>query len=417
MRDSVILGSTHRVHLALLKVFCKRFIPLALFSMLRTSLTVAHEGEAQLGVGEGFEIKGTVATSYRSMPKVEDGQRWIIPGFLMGGEALPMPKGFSLDEVMLSGSFGEDESYALVSVGQHAGSLGAEIEHAYVGRHLGEYAVLEIGRMSGVFTPYNSVHPSRTRYSDTLLLYDALWGRQYNDNGLRLRTNFPNIGLEAGIEAWQGKSFPSKRTDKNDGAYNVFLRYALSWDTMQLRLGTFYYRGHSDQRRDDRYNSEHSHGVVTTTVPVYSFDGKTENYGVNGQFELTAWGSAFGTEGELQFSTSTGNLRDISRISPIKINDKIFWFDLYHQRSNHVTSICYERLKFKNDLQGAAAGILSEQAQLAGEKDPFRLTVAHNYLWDKNTKVRWEWIRDFSTTKQKDSGLLGVVWMKGVRID
>jgi hypothetical protein len=80
-----------------------------------------------------------VATSYRSLAKVERNERWVIPGFLMGGEALPMPKGFHLDEVMLIGTYGEGDSYAYVKAGQHAGA--DELSVVY-------HAGLEIGQLA-----------------------------------------------------------------------------------------------------------------------------------------------------------------------------------------------------------------------------------------------------------------------------
>jgi len=376
----------------------------------------AHEEATLMGLPNGLSIQGTVATSYRSLAKVERNERWVIPGFLMGGEALPMPKGFHLDEVMLIGTYGEGDSYAYIKAGQHAGADGLEVEHALVGHRIGNNLLVEAGRMNATMSPHHAPHPSQTPFADALLLYDALWGRQYNDVGLRLRSRLFDTGLEAGIEYWQGDAFPAKRQRGAEGAYDLYVEHTARVENIGWRFGLFHYKGEANSRMDDRYSAEHNHGVDTINIPVYYFDGDTQVQGLHGRLE---WGQPefqFGGEGEFQLSRSEGQLRDATRLAPLETVYKGYWWSLYQRSGTHLAAVRYERLQFENNLSGAAATALASQALLLADKDPYRISVAYNFQWDPTLKLRAEWLRDFTSNKKKDMAVLGMIWAKQAQI-
>jgi hypothetical protein len=365
---------------------------------------------------DGWSAQTTLAGSYRTLAKVRSSERWIIPGLLMGGEALPMPRGFNLDEAMLSASVGHDASYAFIKISQHASEGGLELEHGFVGQRLGDASVLEFGRMSSVMTPYNSPHSSQTPFSDSLLLYDAFWGRQYNDTGLRARAYLKDLGLEGGVEVWQGDSFPAERKDAAKAAFDVYLRHSLRMDSLGWSFGLFHYQGEADTRKDERYSAEHNHGLDISTIPVYWFSGRTQVQGLHAALE---WGERmrFGAEGEFQFSRSEGDLRDATRLSPLESQARGHWATVYFKTEMQLAAIRYERLRFENELSGAAATALATAANLIGEKDPYRISAAYNWQWNPELKLRGEWLRDFTSGRKKDMGVVGFVWSYRISSD
>lgn len=376
----------------------------------------AHEEATLMGLPNGLSLKGTVATSYRSLAKVERNERWVIPGFLMGGEALPMPQAFHLDEVMLSGTYGEGDSYAYVKIGQHAGADGLEVEHALIGHRIGANLLLEAGRMNATMSPYHAPHPSQTPFADALLVYDALWGRQYKDAGLRLRSRLFDSGWEAGIEFWQGEAFPAKSQGSSTGAYDFYLEHAAQVESLDWRFGLFHYQGAAKSRLDDRYSAEHNHGVDTINIPVYYFDGDTKVQGLHGRLQ---WGHPqflLGGEGEFQLSKSAGQLRDATRLVPLATVYKGYWWSLYQRSGAHLIAVRYERLQFENNLSGAAATALAAQALLLADQDPYRISAAYNFQWDQALKLRMEWLRDFTSDKKKDMAVLGMIWAKQAQV-
>jgi hypothetical protein len=384
--------------------------------ILASTSSLAHEEATLMGLPNGLTLQGTVATSYRSLAKVERNERWVIPGFLMGGEALPMPKGFHLDEVMLIGTYGEGDSYAYIKAGQHAGADGLAVEHALVGHRIGSMVLIEAGRMSASMSPYQAPHPSQTPFADALLIYDALWGRQYNDTGVRLRSQLFETGLEAGIEYWQGDAFPAKRQRGAEGAYDLYLEHTGRVENANWRFGLFHYKGEANSRVDSRYSSEHNHGVDTVNIPVYYFDGETQVQGVHGRLEWGDPGFRIGGEGEYQISQSEGQLRDATRLAPLETVYKGFWWSLYQRTGAHLVALRYERLQFENNLAGAAATALATQALLLADKDPYRMSVAYNFQWDDSLKLRAEWLRDFTSIKKKDMAVLGMIWAKQAQV-
>lgn len=389
-----------------------RVLPLLIFS----NVASAHEEAATLGMPDGWSAQTTVAGSYRTLARVKSSERWIIPGFLMGGEALPMPRGFHLDEAMLSGSVGQNSSYAYIKIGQHAGADGLELEHAFVGQRFGDASVLEFGRMSSVMTPYNSPHSSQTPFSDSPLVYDAFWGRQYNDMGLRARTSLQDLGLETGLEIWQGDSFPAERKDAAKGAFDVYLRHSMRTAALGWSFGLFHYQGEADRRKDERYSAEHNHGLDTSTIPVYWFSGRTQVQGLHARLEFGEQ-MIFGAEGELQFSRNEGELRDATRLSPLESQARGQWASAYFKTDTQLAAIRYERLLFENELSGAAATALATAANLISDKDPYRISAAYNWQWNSELKLRGEWLRDFTSGRKKDMGVVGFVWSYRISSD
>ena len=233
-----------------------------------------------------------------------------------------------------------------------------------------------------LFSPQNTAYRSSTVFVSPSLVYDVIWGRHYTDEGLRLV--FEGESLHCGFEGWSGNRFPSHLGDDGKGAYDTYCRYQHEGSGWNFLMGGYYYNGSSGQREDERYSSEHSHGVDTETVPSYYFIGKTEVMGALLRGAVSFESFSLGMEAELISSTSDGDLRDTTRISPIVAKYQGLTGTLYAQVSSHTLSLRYDHLRYKNELEGAAASDLAELTGLVGIEDPIAISLAYANQFDEN---------------------------------
>jgi hypothetical protein len=287
------------------------------------SQAFGHEStETPVQPSEGLKISGAVATHWRSEAIVPANRRWIVPGFFMGGEAFPRPNGFHLDEASLSASFRHESSFVAAKIGQH-GEEDAKFEHVWIGHFLSDGLLLEAGKMTSLMTSQHAQHSSQARFADNPLMDDVFWGRHYADTGARLRSFWPNIGLELGLEIWQGERFPSDRDEKNQESGTAYIRWQLDSDAWMQRVGLFYFDGQAARRKDDRYEAGHSHGVDLTTIPAFYFKGDVEIFGGEATSSLVLGPeSSIGVEAGWQAFRSRGELADLTRTAPIETDSR-----------------------------------------------------------------------------------------------
>lgn len=196
------------------------------------------------------ELSASVAATWRSDDLVGQNDYWQIPGTVMGGHAWPYEKGVAVDEALLAlGARINERMFAVIEVGSHGsnddhdGSV--EIQHAYVGFQCCEKPgpwVLEVGRMSAAFSPSLAAHASERLASESPLVDDVFFGRDFHDEGLRLWWH-ETAGWSAGVEYWRGQAFPAN-TD-GDGAWDVFARHEWHSGNISTTLGGWYYRANA----------------------------------------------------------------------------------------------------------------------------------------------------------------------------
>jgi hypothetical protein len=366
---------------------------------------------------QGWQLEATLHTVYRNKAIVTSDQRWLMPGRLLGGESLPFPKGLHLDEAFVTLSYGGPDSYGLIKMGQHGSNHGAALEHAYVGTQIGPDAVLELGKMSAVFSPHNPQHSSQTRYAAPLLLYDAFFGRQYIDDGIRLRGWLLGDRLELGIEGWQGSHFPTKNSHQTDPTFDLYAVVRQQDEPYQFILGTFYWQAQADSRSDDRYDTSHSHGVDTSSLTPLYFSGDVRIVGWHGYLSFAiAEDSQIGLQGEWAVYESDGDLSDNTRVADYKANHKAMWAEVFARKGAHQLATRYERIQLKNELWGSAAGSIVDLANLNSQgKDPYRLAASYNLQWQPDSKLRLEWAREYTTGSRQDIASASVVWQVNVK--
>jgi hypothetical protein len=348
--------------------------------------------------------------AYRSDSLVKSNEQWTIPGLLMGGEAFPSSAGLALDEVFLTPVYRRENNYLMLKLGRHLGSEELELDHVLVGHQFNPSLAVEGGKMAAVFTPFNGEHAGDTSFSSRRLVYDAIWGGQYTDEGIRLKSRLWDI--DYGIELWKGNSFPSKKKDSDKAAYDLYARYSVKEASHKVQVGGYYYRSDATSRDDSRYTAGHSHSSnVVTTDPSY-FNGRVE---VSGLMALTSFQInpelSVGAQGELSQIKQDGKLWDLTHEASLDNKTVGLWGELFARQSNDKLSYRAERLKIQNDVFGSAAGFMAEKLKLlAADKDPYRHTVSYEHFFSPSFRSRLEWSQDFSTIEKKSIVTIGAVW-------
>ncbi|RYZ60003.1 MAG: hypothetical protein EOP07_02195 [Proteobacteria bacterium] len=383
---------------------------LFILTLTTASPAFAHAFDDLNLPSEGLHGHLMLSGAYRSDSLVKSNEQWTIPGLLMGGEAYPSSAGLALDEVFLTPVYRRENNYLMLKLGRHLGSEDLELDHVLVGHQFNPGLAVEGGKMAAIFTPFNGEHAGDTSFSSRRLVYDAIWGGQYTDEGLRLKSRLWDI--DYGVELWKGNSFPSKKKDSDKAAYDLYARYSVKEAAHKFQLGGYYYRSDATARDDSRYTAAHSHSSnVVTTDPSY-FNGRVE---VSGLMALASFQIdpelSLGAQGELSQIKQNGKLWDLTHEASLDNKTVGLWGELYARQSSDKLSYRAERLKVQNDVYGPAAGFMAEKLKLlAADKDPYRHTLSYEHFFSGSFRSRLEWSQDFSTIEKKSIVTLGAVW-------
>ena len=154
---------------------------------------------------------------------LEDVGERRIAGFLPGGHGADAARGFSLDgtELVMSASIDPYFRGHLILALQDET---AEIEEAWFQTTgLGNGLSLKGGRFRSGLGYQNEQHPHAWDFADNTLMYRALFGEAYGNDGVQLKWVAPtDLFMEFGAEAGRGANFPGSDRNTN-GAGSVAL--------------------------------------------------------------------------------------------------------------------------------------------------------------------------------------------------
>ncbi len=175
-----------------------------------------------------------------------------LPGFALGAEATPGKEGFSIGESELVISGNVDDRFS----GRFTTALTAdnetEIEEAYLEtRQLGYGLTLRAGRFLSGIGYHNGVHAHAWSFTDAPLVYRAMFGTAYGDDGVQLRWVAPlDFLLELGAERFRGDSFPAGGgAGGGNGVGTFFVRIGDDLGASHAwRIGVSQYRGRNEGR-------------------------------------------------------------------------------------------------------------------------------------------------------------------------
>jgi hypothetical protein len=388
------------------------------------SQTLAHGLQLEQPVATSLDA--AVVVTWRSAATVDDTSAWRLPGFLMGGESWPTDEGISLDEINLSGRYALDNNvYAVAKAGTHGGGGkggdhgdSVEIQHAYLGwrSECTDFCVaVEAGKMSALFSPSMTEHPSTRNFSEASLILDTFFGRDFHDQGARLLAQ-SNWGFSGGIEHWRGHAFPSTATDSG-GSNSLFIRYDFHNDKIDATLGAWAMRADAEQRVDHRYSADHTHSANTAPLfPSVGFTGTTDLQGVHGRLRWnvnTDW--ALSLSGELAASDAEGFLRNNQRVADVLSEAQGSWIQPAVHWRIHTLALRAEQLQVENHLKGAGAPALNLESGLATTgHNPERLSAVWLWQWKDNLTLRTEFIEDRSLPIESSRFSFGIIWRENI---
>jgi hypothetical protein len=144
----------------------------------------------------------------------QDPKRYAIAGFLLGDETGLPPSGFSLGESELAASANVDDQFygqitlAIASVDENTE---LNVEEAFIQTtSLPDGLTLKAGRFFSEVGYLNSKHAHAWDFVDQPLVYKAMLGSQYGDDGVQVRWVAPlDVLVEVGGEAYRGAAFPA----------------------------------------------------------------------------------------------------------------------------------------------------------------------------------------------------------------
>ena len=205
--------------------------------------------------GSAFNPEIGVVLDGRYSAFSKDPATYTIPGFALGGEANPGPRGFALGESELNFSANVDQwLYAAATIAfEREGDV--SVEEAFVqSTSLPWGFTARGGRFFGAFGYLNSRHKHVWDFADAPLPYLAFLGGQYGDDGVELRWLAPtDIFLEFGGGVSRGDAFPAGgAANRGVGAWNVFAHLGDDIDeASSYRLGAGLLQARAHDRATD----------------------------------------------------------------------------------------------------------------------------------------------------------------------
>ncbi len=156
--------------------------------------------------------------------QLDDLEHRAISGFLPAGHAHETARGFSLDhtELVMSASI---DPYFRGYFNLALQDDEVDIEEAWFQTtSLGEGVSIKGGRFLSGLGYQNEQHPHAWDFADNSLMYRALFGEAYGNDGLQLKWVAPTeLYMEFGAEAGRGANFPGTDRNRNGaGSYTLF---------------------------------------------------------------------------------------------------------------------------------------------------------------------------------------------------
>ena len=205
---------------------------------------------------------------------------WNIAGFPpSGGEVGPGERSFNLGESELTFSASIDPYFSGQLTAAITGEDEIEVEEAFVRTtSLPDGFTAKLGRFFSGFGYLNEVHAHAWDFVDQPLVYQALFGGQFRQNGVQVKWLAPtDLFLEFGAETGNGDGFPATRRAGN-GLNGATLFAHVGGDVgdyTSWRLGGSYLT----QKAEDREG-----GLVDDSgAPLFvAFTGDTRTWVVDG---------------------------------------------------------------------------------------------------------------------------------------
>jgi hypothetical protein len=203
-----------------------------------------------------------------------------LPGFALGDEARPPPRGFGIGESEINLQANVDQALFgnLTLAFQRDNTV--SVEEAFIQPTALPWGLTaKLGRFFSGVGYLNEQHAHTWDFADAPLPYRAFLGNQYGDDGVQLRWLAPtDTFLEVGGEALRGDAFPAGGDDNHNAGVGAWSAFAHLGDDIgesaSYRVGLSYLTTKARNR-------------PTTAVAAGTdlFSGTAHTYGIDGVFK------------------------------------------------------------------------------------------------------------------------------------
>ena len=204
-----------------------------------------------------------------------DPDDYALPGFQLGGEAGLAAEGLTLDETELMLSASVDQLFfAQTTIALHddGNETEVEVEEAFIDAlAMPAGTGLRFGRFYSDIGYLNKAHTHTWDFRDAPLVYRAMLGKQYADDGIQLSWVAPtDLYMRVGGETLRGDRFPGgEATETLGNSQSLFIKLggdvgsSHSWQAGLSQLWV---------DAVDRDSSGHSHGGAESTGDSFTGD-------------------------------------------------------------------------------------------------------------------------------------------------
>jgi hypothetical protein len=339
----------------------------------------------------------------------QDPAKYAITGFQLpaSAEVGPGTRGFSLAESELGLSASIDPWLrGAASIALHPDDT-VSVEEAYIQTtSLGNGLSLKAGRFFSGVGYINAQHAHTWDFVDNLLVYQALLGTQYGDDGVQLAWLTPTDQfIELGVELGRGRSFPGADNSRNGAGMTALVAHtggdmgvSHSW-----RAGLSVLNAKAD---DQRLLGQ---DAIGGSAVASAFSGRTRVWVADAVWKWAPRGNAtrtnFKLQGEYLRSTRTGSLiYDVGNTDSAGAYRAVQsgWYvqGIYQFLPGWRVGLRTERLDSGAPDYGLNAGLFS-----AVDYQPRKNTLMVDFSASEFSRVRLQWARDRSRQGSPDNQL------------
>ncbi len=204
-----------------------------------------------------------------------DPDDYALPGFQLGGEAGLAAEGLTLDETELMFSASVDQLFfgqTTIALHDDGDETEIEVEEAYIDAlAMPAGTGLRFGRFYSDVGYLNRMHTHTWDFRDAPLVYRAMLGKQYADDGIQFSWLAPtDLYIRMGGETLRGDHFPAgEATDTLGNSQSLFIKLggdvgsSHSWQAGLSQLWV---------DAVDRNSDGHTHGGSESTQDSFSGD-------------------------------------------------------------------------------------------------------------------------------------------------
>ncbi len=190
--------------------------------------------------------------SYENNP-----DNYKLPGYSIGAEAGLFAEGLSLGESELTLSSSIDPLFygkITLSFADEDGSTEVGIEEAFAQTSaLYDGLTIKMGRFYSDIGYLNNQHVHAWDFADAPLIYRALFGDQYGDDGLQFSYIVPaDVFVQIGGEIFSGSAFPASGSHSGIGSWTTYAKIGADFNARNSwQIGVSHWQANVDDRQSN----------------------------------------------------------------------------------------------------------------------------------------------------------------------